>query len=156
MAAIVEGMLIASETESIEDEFGVARPNPRYLYGIMGLQGELYPRVVHLVRELAGGGVLQLPSSRMDPLTDPIRSDLERYVQSPGVPMEQRVQLFKLVWDAIGSEFAGRQYQYEMFYAGAPFIAKGWAYQHYGYEEVLEDVDDFMSRYSIYDTDPTA
>lgn len=153
LAAIVEGMLVASEAETVVDEYGVSRPNPRYLYGIIGLQSELYPRVIHLVRELVGGGVLQLPSSKEDLLSAETRGDFEKYVQSPGVSTEERVQLFKLVWDAIGSEFAGRHYQYEMFYAGAPFIAKGWSFQHYGYDEVLREVDEFLSGYTLHDGD---
>ena len=63
LAAVVEGMTIAAESECIIDERGLARPNPRFLYGAMGLQPELYPRALGLVRELSGAGVLQVPSS---------------------------------------------------------------------------------------------
>ena len=63
LAAIVEGMALASEATFRMDENGVARPNPRFLYGAMGLQSELYPRALHLLRELAGGGLLQVPST---------------------------------------------------------------------------------------------
>jgi len=31
----------------------------------------------------------------------------------------ERTKLFKLAWDLVGSEFAGRHQQYELFYAGA-------------------------------------
>jgi 4-hydroxyphenylacetate 3-monooxygenase len=58
------------------------------------------------------------------------------------------VKLFKLVWDAIGSEFAGRHHQYEMFYAGAPFVAKGYAYRNYGYEQPVARVEEFLASYS--------
>ena len=34
------------------------------------------------------------------------------------------MKLFKLAWDMIGSEFAGRHLQYEKFYAGASFIIR--------------------------------
>jgi 4-hydroxyphenylacetate 3-monooxygenase len=33
--------------------------------------------------------------------------------------------LFRLVWDLTGSEFAGRQEQYERFYAGASHVVRG-------------------------------
>jgi 4-hydroxyphenylacetate 3-monooxygenase len=83
-------------------------------------------------------------------MTDPAtRRDLDRYVCSPGVDAEDRVKLFKLVWDAIGSEFAGRHHQYEMFYAGAPFVAKGYAYRNYGYEKPVADVEEFLASYSV-------
>jgi 4-hydroxyphenylacetate 3-monooxygenase len=101
------------------------------------------------VRDLAGGGVLQLPASVKD-MTNPVtRKDVDRYVQSPGVNAEERVKLFKLVWDAVGSEFAGRHHQYEMFYAGAPFVAKGYAYRNYGYEKPVAEVEDFLASYTV-------
>ncbi|WP_410536350.1 4-hydroxyphenylacetate 3-hydroxylase N-terminal domain-containing protein [Streptomyces sp. KL2] len=42
--------------------------------------------------------------------------------RSPGHPAEQRIKLFKLAWDALGSEFAGRHEQYERFYHRAPHV----------------------------------
>jgi len=149
MAALVEGATLAAEYESDIDERGVCRPAARYVYGAMGQQAELYPRVLHIIRELVGGGVLQVPSSYKE-LTDPAtRADMERYVQSPGTPTEERVKLFKLAWDIVGSEFAGRHHQYEMFYAGAPFVTKGYAYRGYDYSEPLQIVDSFLSSYSL-------
>jgi 4-hydroxyphenylacetate 3-monooxygenase len=147
LASIVEGMVIASEATSSQDRFGVERPNPRFLYGSMGLQAEIFPRTLGLVRELAGGGVMQLPSSYKELVGDETRGDMERYVQSPGVPTTERVKLFKLVWDLIGSEFAGRHQQYEMFYAGAPFVAKGYSYRNYGYDAFVQEVDAFLAGY---------
>ncbi len=152
LAAIVEGMVIASEATSAPDAHGVEVPNPRFLYGAMGLQSELYPRMIQIVRELAGAGVIQLPSSYHDMVEPETAPDIARYIQSPGHPAEERVKLFRLVWDAIGSEFAGRHQQYEMFYAGAPFVAKGYAFRNYGYGEALERVDAFLATYDLDST----
>jgi 4-hydroxyphenylacetate 3-monooxygenase len=148
LASLVESAVLAAEYRSAPDENGMWRPDPRALYGAMGLQAELYPRVLAIVRELAGGGVLQLPASVKD-MTNPLtRKDIDHYIQSPGAKAEDRVKLFKLVWDAVGSEFAGRHHQYEMFYAGAPFVAKGHAYRNYGYEKPVADVDEFLASYT--------
>jgi 4-hydroxyphenylacetate 3-monooxygenase len=149
LAATVEGMVIASEATAVENRRGVVHPNPRFLYAAMGMQAEIYPRVMHLLRELVGGGVIQLPSSYQELVGEETAADLARYLASPGVTSEQRVQLFKLAWDAIGSEFAGRHHQYEMFYAGAPFVAKGYAYRNYGFEDALAEVDRFLGSYSL-------
>src|SRR5207253_1629209 len=83
---------------------------------------------------------IQLPSSERDLTGAETRADMERYLASPRLNARQRVQLFKLAWDMVGSEFAGRHLQYEMFYAGAPFVAKGYAFRNYGYDEVLAHV----------------
>ena len=39
-------------------------------------------------------------------------------------PSRLRTQILKLVWDLIGTEFAGRHEQYEKFYGGASFLVK--------------------------------
>ncbi len=149
LAAIVEGMVLAAEASSSVDRHGVARPNPRFLYGAMGLQAELYPRALQILRELCGGGVLQVPSSYRELLSPETAPDLQRYVRSPGLAAEERIKLFRLAWDLVGSEFAGRHLQYEMFYAGAPHVAKGYAHRHGGGEDAAALVDAFLSTYSL-------
>jgi 4-hydroxyphenylacetate 3-monooxygenase len=149
LASVVESAVLAAEYQAAPDGNGMWRPEARALYGAMAMQAELYPRVLAIVRELAGGGVLQLPASVLDMLDPATRRDVDRYVRSPGVNAEERVKLFKLVWDAVGSEFAGRHHQYEMFYAGAPFVAKGYAYRNYGYDRTVADVDEFLASYSV-------
>ena len=149
LAAIVEGMVLASEASFSIDSYGVAKPNPRFLYGALGLQAELYPRAVLLLRELAGGGVIQLPSSFRELVNDETRGDMERYLRSPKTTPEERVKLFKLAWDIVGSEFAGRNLQYEMLYAGAPYVAKGYAFRNYGYEEALRSAESFLNSYGL-------
>jgi 4-hydroxyphenylacetate 3-monooxygenase len=52
----------------------------------------------------------------------------------------------------VGSEFGGRHHQYEMFYAGAPFVTRGYAFRNYGYEEAVGQVEDFLSGYSVAST----
>ncbi len=149
LSAVVEGMVEASESTSIHRESGMETPNPRYLYGAMGLQAELYPRILHLLRELVGAGVLQVPSSSQELLNPETRKDMDTYIKSPGYSSEERIKLFRLVWDVIGSEFAGRHHQYEMFYAGAPFVAKTYSFRNYGYEEAVESVDQFLKGYDL-------
>ncbi len=149
LASIVEGMVLAAEASCTIDEKGVACPNKRFLYGAMGLQAELYPRVLHVLRELSGAASLQVPSSYRELVNPDTQADMNRYIRSPGVSSEERIKLVKLAWDIVGSEFAGRHHQYEMFYAGAPFVAKGYAFRNYGYEESVERVDSFLNGYSL-------
>jgi len=149
LASIVEGMVLAAEASCATDKYGVARPNPRFLYGAMGLQSELYPRAIQIVRELCGGGVVQVPSSTKDYAAPESGADLRRYVRSPGLASEERVKLFKLAWDMIGTEFGGRHLQYEMFYAGAPHVARGYAFRNYGYEEAVGLADQCLAGYGL-------
>ncbi|WP_245809601.1 4-hydroxyphenylacetate 3-hydroxylase N-terminal domain-containing protein [Cohnella massiliensis] len=149
LAAQVEGMLKASEYDCVIDKNGVARPNARYLYAVVGMQDTLYASVIKILRELVGGGVLQVPSSYKEMIAPETRDDIRRYIRSPGAPSEERIRLFKLAWDIIGSEFGGRHQQYEMFYNGAPFVVKGYAFRNYGYDEAVGLVDRFLGSYSL-------
>jgi 4-hydroxyphenylacetate 3-monooxygenase len=115
----------------------------------MGLQAELYPRVLHVLRELSGAGVIGTPSSYRDLLSEHTEPYMSRYLAESRDDLERRTKLFKLVWDAVGSEFAGRHHQYEMFYAGAPFVVKGYAFRNYGFEGPVADVDEFLAGYGV-------
>jgi len=149
IAAVIEGMVLAAEAACHIDDNGVAVPSRRFVYGAMGLQVELYPRITQIVRELAGAGVIQLPSSYRDIVADETRADVERYFASTGTSAEERIKLFKLVWDAVGSEFGGRHQQYEMFYAGAPYVTRAYAYRFYDYDQPVAAVDRFLAGYGL-------
>jgi 4-hydroxyphenylacetate 3-monooxygenase len=128
----------------------VARPDPRFLYAMMGQQAEMYPRSLHLLRLLTTSGVIQLPDTYVEMLAPDTAADVERYVHSPGgSSSEQHIKLYRLAWDLIGSEFASRHLQYEMFYAGAPSVGKAHAVRNYRYDEAVAQVDRFLASYSL-------
>ena len=58
-----------------------------------------------------------------------------------------RMKLFKLAWDMVGSEFAGRHLQYEKFYAGASFIIRNHSYRETDWGEFNKLVEDLMASY---------
>ncbi|MEU7632341.1 4-hydroxyphenylacetate 3-hydroxylase N-terminal domain-containing protein [Nocardia sp. NPDC049220] len=146
-AAMVSGLVAAQEQECEIDEHGVAWPARTPNFAIQTLQSEFYPKLLQMVRELCGGGVIQLPSDIRDYDNPEAAADLERYVQSPGWSSVERVKLLKLVWDLVGSEFAGRHEQYEMFYAGAPFLVRTRMAQVYDFAAAEALVDRVMSTY---------
>jgi 4-hydroxyphenylacetate 3-monooxygenase len=99
-------------------------PNPGIQYSSQVLSQQLYPNFINRFRELAGGSVLARPSSHLD-LTSVETSELIERTQASGVlSAVDRVKLFNLAWDAIGSEFGSRHTQYEMFYAGPTFSSR--------------------------------
>lgn len=147
--AIFEGLLLAAEASAEPDQYGAYIPNRRFLYSAMALQPQLYNSIIQIIRELAGGAVIQLPSSYKDFMSEETAKDVRKYIQSPGVTAEEKVQLFKLAWDIIGSEFAGRHQQYEMFYGGSPFLVKGQAFRFYGFQEGDRLVEQCLNSYSL-------
>lgn len=151
-SSMIDGMVLAQEANCrMENRY--ATPGRAEHYAVMALQSVIYPTRMGLIRELAGGGLIQLPSSVADFDNPEIAADIERYVQSPGFTAKERVALMKLAWDMIGSEFAGRHHQYELFHAGAPFIVKGHSYRAYDFDRARALVADALALQA--EDDPT-
>jgi 4-hydroxyphenylacetate 3-monooxygenase len=144
-ATLVNSMVLAQEAQATVDSEGVVWPSKAALYAVMALQSEINPRLLNIMRELAGGSIIMLPSSEKDFAAPEIAADLERYIASPGYPSRQRTAVLKLVWDMIGSEFAGRHEQYEKFYGGASFLVKQNMARAYDFASATALVDRALS-----------
>jgi 4-hydroxyphenylacetate 3-monooxygenase len=155
-ASLVTGLVNGALQNCKIDDFGVARPGAAETFANMTLQSELYPKVLGMVRELCGGGLIQLPSSVEDLRSEDVAATLSTYIQSPGVPAVERVKLLKLVWDLVGSEFASRHVQYEMFYAGAPFVVKMRMFQNYDFGRADALVQSALDGYDLDGVKDTA
>ena len=124
-------------------------PDGHTLYAAQVLTQQLYGQVITTLRELAGGGMIMLPSSAAD-FADPGLHDLiGKTQQSPVCTSENRVKFFKLAWDAVGSEFASRHTQYEMFYAGASFVTKAHSFRTFDWDRCTRLVDEMLDSYSL-------
>jgi len=145
-AAMVEAFVVAMEAKGAQrGPYYV--PDRHMLYASQVLTQQLYPKVIHALRELAGGSVIMLPSGIED-FQDPAIAAyvLSAQGSSTRTPRE-RVKLFKLAWDAIGSEFASRHEQYEMFYAGAGFVTKGHSFRSYDWARATDMVERMLASY---------
>jgi hypothetical protein len=80
---------------------------------------DMYPRVKLIVDKIIASALIYLPSSVRDFANPKIDACLERYVRgSNGIGYKERIKVMKLLWDAVGTEFAGRHALYEANYAG--------------------------------------
>jgi 4-hydroxyphenylacetate 3-monooxygenase len=107
----------------------------------MGLQRRLIVDMMRTLRELAGGAFQALPSSEAAFLSAETRADTERYYQSAAAGARERVKLLKLVWDFVGTEFAGRQLQYEMFYSASQPVVNRRMFKSYDWQAAKALVD---------------
>jgi 4-hydroxyphenylacetate 3-monooxygenase len=121
------------------------------LYAAQTLTQQLYAKVINTLRELAGGGMIMLPSSVKDFGNPEIAGLIGKTQQSPAASAVDRVKFYKLAWDAVGSEFASRHSQYEMFYAGATFVTKGHAFRSYDWKAAAALLDRMLSSYDLSD-----
>ncbi len=146
--AMVEGMLVGMEASGWH--YGkYFLPNKKLLYSAMVLTQQLYPKFVTTLRELSGGGMIMLPSSIEDFTNPEMAGYIAKTQRSPATDSVGRVKLFKLAWDAVGSEFGSRHQQYEMFYAGATMVTRGHAFRTYDWDRAVGMVDGLMATYDL-------
>ena len=97
---------------------GTMAPAHRSIFALRALAPMVYPQVRQLMEEVGGGGFIQLPSGAEDLRSPELRPYIDQFYRGTGVNAEQRIKLWKLAWDAIGSEFGARQELFERHYAG--------------------------------------
>jgi 4-hydroxyphenylacetate 3-monooxygenase len=122
-------------------------PDRGLLYAAQVQAQRLYPRMVATIRELAGGGVLMLPSSAADfanPAIARVIGATQRAATGSGM---DRVKLMKLAWDALGSEFGSRHVQYEMFYSGPRTTTAGMAHRNCDWASAAALLDTVLGSY---------
>lgn len=148
-AGMVEAWVYGMEAKGQVGKHGYFVPDRSMLYGSQVVTQQLYGKVLATLRELAGGGMIMLPSSIEDFANPSLAGIIAKTQKSPVCSPEERVKFFKLAWDAVGSEFASRHNQYEMFYAGATFVTKGHAYRTYDWQNASGLVDSMLGSYSL-------
>ena len=147
-AGMVEAMLSGMEVSGGKrGEFYV--PNRHLLYAAQVITQDLYPRLINLIRDLAGGSLIMLPSSFRDWANSELAPILRKTQRSPNFNSEDKVKLLKAAWDAVGSEFGSRHTQYEMFYAGARFVTTGHSYRTFDWGAARGMVDHLLSTYNL-------
>jgi 4-hydroxyphenylacetate 3-monooxygenase len=144
------GGMIAGQIQDAEDwPEGFKTFNRRYMYAALNWCTESHSGIIDALRELCGGGIFQMPADVSVMQDEKLRAQFEAYWQTPHLGALERMKLYKLAWDLIGSEFAGRHLQYEKFYAGASFIVRNHNFREAPWASYQKVVDDLMASYDI-------
>lgn len=148
--SMVEAFVLGMEAKgAMRGQYFV--PDRGLLYGAQVLTQQLYAKVINTLRELAGGGMIMLPSSVKDFENPELAKLIGKTQQSPAASAVDKVKFYKLAWDAVGSEFASRHAQYEMFFAGATFVTKGHAFRTYDWAGSTALLDKMLASYDLAD-----
>jgi 4-hydroxyphenylacetate 3-monooxygenase len=149
-AGMVEAMLHGMEASGEHcGKFWI--PNRHHLYSSQVVTQELYPKMINVIRELAGGAFIMLPSSFRDWDNSAIEPIIRKTQRSPAFDPEEKVKFLKAAWDATGSEFGSRHTQYEMFYAGAQFVTAGHSYRTYAWNDAETLVKALLASFTLAD-----
>jgi 4-hydroxyphenylacetate 3-monooxygenase len=130
--AALEAMVLAAQARP-EMRHGLALPSPSVVHAGVSLQRRWVVDLMRALRELGGGGFIAMPSADSYEAVE-TAEDVKRYYRSAKMPSRERVGLLKLMWDLVGTEFAGRQLQYEMFYSAAQHVADLHVFRSFDWE----------------------
>ncbi|WP_051791191.1 4-hydroxyphenylacetate 3-hydroxylase N-terminal domain-containing protein [Amycolatopsis jejuensis] len=138
LAALTEASMVAAEAQAVRlPGSDVLCPAPHHLTAGVLHQVTAYPRAVQIIRELAGGEVLDLP--RAHDLADAVaQRDLEKYGAPAGTSYSDRRQVLRLAWDCFGSEFAGRQVHFEALTGGVAAVKRRESFERFDFGPGLE------------------
>ncbi len=103
---------------------------------------DAYARVAAIVQQLAASGLMLTPSEA--DMGGPPAADIEKYFQGANIPAVERVRLFRLAWDLIGTQFGSRQTLYERFFNGDVVQLRMRRYAQYDYTRSEESLRRFM------------
>ena len=147
LEATLEGLIMGQINCGEAQVPGYLTVNRRYVYAALHWCTNHHSEICDTVRELMGAGVFQMPAD-VSVLEDPqLQETFETYWSVPGQSAKERMKLFKLAWDLLGSDFAGRHMQYEKFYAGPGFVMNSYSYFTAPWTDWTGSVDELMSSY---------
>jgi 4-hydroxyphenylacetate 3-monooxygenase len=121
--------------------------NRRYMYGALSWCTENYHEICEKVRELMGAGVFLMPADASFMRDPALRRTFDQYWATENATAVERLKLFRLAWDLLGSEFGARHGQYEKFYAGPSFVVRDHSYRECPWPRFDGIVDNLLASY---------
>ena len=103
----------------------------------------MYARVVAILQQMAAGGLMLTPTEA--DMTGEGTPQTDKYFQGANVPAYERVRLFRLVWDLIGTEFGSRSTLYERYFNGDVVRLRQTRYASYDYTKATGSYQAFMA-----------
>lgn len=141
---IMKSTLITSEHEAqVDPSNGVMYPSLQPLQVGRTWGPRIYPRLMEILRRLGAGGLMQLPASSAI-FDSPIGPEIEKYYRGAHISAREKVSLFKLAWDLLGSDFGARHTLYELYYAGDPSALMAGFHREFKKEEARARVQTFL------------
>ncbi|WP_235362674.1 4-hydroxyphenylacetate 3-monooxygenase, oxygenase component [Burkholderia sp. A9] len=133
---------LAAEAGARPNDFGMLVPDWGPLEAARYLFPRMYPQIVEIVQQIGASGLVTLPMSQ--DLDGPMRGEIDKYFQGMRLEAEEKIDLYRLAWDASISAFGGRQVLYERFFFGDPVNMATRIFRNNPCSELMERVDNFI------------
>ncbi len=132
----MESLAIAAvEGAELNPDNGLYYANESAVNAALRLYPEVYPRIVDHIYQLGGGGFVSIPQ---EATLEKAELMIDKYYKGAQVEAKDKVALFRLAWDVVGTSWGGRQELYERFFFGDTQRMKGLNYQFYAKEEATD------------------
>ena len=115
---IIWGMTTAMVNDTIPLGTDGVVPNPEMAASLRYHMATSWDKVRDIYQKYLAGAPIYTISSAKDLHNPEFRPIIDQYYRGTGKPAIERIKLFKMVWDAMYSEFAGRHALYERNYSG--------------------------------------
>ena len=114
----LRAFLAAAEEQHLWTDDGNLIPNPTQVTLGRIHAVEHHPRILQIVREMCGSGILMAPGAA-DLANAEVAGDVTRYLVGPDAGAPDRFRLLKLAWEYGCDSFGSRQLLFEMHNAGS-------------------------------------
>ena len=143
MASMIENIrsaIIAAESTAVEyRDTGYVVPSHRPLYGVTSTFCDNYPRMLEIIRDIGGSGLLGVPAWEDLEAEEPLGGDVHTYFRGKDIKAPRRMAVQKLAYELMISGFGGREELYERFYTGGPMRVKSNLYRSFPDAEDIKD-----------------
>jgi 4-hydroxyphenylacetate 3-monooxygenase len=134
----MESIAIAAvEGAELNPDNGLYYANNGAVNAALRLYPEVYPRIIDHLYQLGGGGYVSIPQEATLEVAD---LAIDKYYRGATAEAKDKVALFRLAWDLVGSGWGGRQELYERFFFGDTQRMKSLNYTFYDKDEATKIV----------------
>jgi 4-hydroxyphenylacetate 3-monooxygenase len=146
---VVEGLIMGQEVKPHVVSGGYCCQHKQTMYATMAWSCEEFPQFVESMRELLGSAPFQMPANASALVDSGAREIFSEFTMLEGGELDERYKLMKLAWDLVGSEFANRHLQYEMFYAGPKHVTRGRASHYFEWPVAVATAERALGEYAV-------
>ena len=144
---MVRSFLRAAEADAAPIEGGVGLwPAPEPLTVMRHWWPDAYQRVTQIIQQLAAGGLMLTPTE--DDVSGPLAEQIGKFYQGADLKARDRIQLFRLAWDMIGTQFGSRQTLYERYFNGDVVQLRQRRFASYDYTRARASVQGFLAKHA--------
>ena len=140
MITQIRGSILAAEAEAYEfPGTDYLIPEPRHLFAVTASFPDMYPRILQIIRDLGGSGLIGVPAWEDLEAENPLGGDVETYFRGKDIEANERLGIQKLAYDLAIDGMGGREELYERFYTGGPMRVKSNMYKNHPDKQELKD-----------------